>query len=275
MSGSLIITVVAALLSTSALAIYRHVVEDRVPWLTRALTVLASCGFASFAVWAAFEAPIFFLIAIGAFVVMNLLDAFASTTTHFKYQLAQMRVWDEATAELRSLGWIHVASWRLEIAGKFPELTVLDRPDGKERVLALGTATQGGYVEVQTHLDGGLLSTLNKRSRLIRPTWMFKQTFRDMPIGELVQSHEQALGYLEAMGIRPTTFPPEHPIEMMRAESLAHRAFFKKRWWLVAIQPIVNYLTPSRSRPIHEQSDIDRQLERYRAAPAPVLVEDR
>ena len=273
MSGSLLVTLIAAVLSTSALALYRLVLEDRAPWLSRTMTAIGACGFVLFAVWAAFEAPVLFFIAIASFVALNLLDGMLSTLTRLKYQRTHLRVWEEATAELRSLGWIHVGTWQLEIAGKYPEMTVLDRPDRKARVLALGTAAQGGIVEVQTHLVGGLLSTINKRSRLIRPAWMFKQTFRGMPIGELARSHEQALGYLEAMGLRTTPYLPEHPLELMRAENLALRTSFIRRWWLVAIQPIIVYLTPSRSRPLHEQSDIDRQIERFRETPAPVLVE--
>lgn len=266
MDGLTLTGVLIAALSTLSVGIYRHFVEDRLPWVSRTLSIVGAGGILFFCVWAAMEAPDLLVLFLVAFACLNLVDGFVSTSSRLPSQPARLNVWAEPTSDLARLGWVHVGTWHLQLGGKWPELTILDRPDRTARITAIGTASQGGIVEVQTFLDGGqgLLTTLNKRSRLLRPPWHFKQTIKVDNLTDLANLHEEAVTYLEAHGVARTINRPGHPIDAMRSEHQLFRAYVKRRWWLIAIQPLVVYLTPSRSRRIHEQTDIERQLERYR-----------
>lgn len=266
MDGLTLAGVLLAAMSAVSVGIYRHFVEDRLPWVNTALSVLAAGGILVFGTWAVMQAPDLLLFFIAALIGLSLLNGFVSTSSRLPSEAAHLNVWAEPTANLARMGWVYVGTWHLQLGGKWPEVTIYDRPDGRARAIALGTASPGGIVEVQTLLDGGqgLLTTLNKRSRLIRPLWHFKQTLRGADLVEMTMAHEEALSYLAAMGITGTTNRPEHPIEAIRREHEMFRQHFKQRWWLFAIQPLVTYLSPSRSRRLHEQTDIERQIERYR-----------
>lgn len=255
-----------AFVTAVGVGIYRHIVEDRVPLLNRIIDVTGVALFALFAVWAGIEAPELLVVGIGAFVLLNLADALISTSSRLEASPAPPRVWVDPLNDLRRLGWAHLGTWSLDLGGKKPELTIYERPHDGTRVIAIGTAASGGIAEVQSLLDGGggYLSTLNKRSRTIRPPWLFKQSLVGEPFHELVRSHDEALQYLRVMGVTPSPFPAGDPIEAMRAEHRRMRRFVKRRWWLVAFRPLVVWLTPTRARRLHEQSDIERQLERYR-----------
>ena len=255
-----------AFVTALGLGIYPHLVEDRVPLLNRIIDVTGVALFALFAVWAGIEAPKLLLIGIGAFVLLNLADALVSTSSRLDASPAPPRVWVEPLNDLSRLGWAHLGTWSLDLGGKKPELTIYERPHDGTRVIAIGTAASGGIAEVLSLLDGGrgYLSTLNKRSRTIRPPWLFKQALVGDPFNDLVRAHDEALQYLRVMGVTPSPFPAGDPTEAMRAEHRRMRRFVTRRWWLAAIRPLVIWLTPSRMRRLHEQSDIARQLARYR-----------
>lgn len=263
----MLIPIVVSAVSAISIGLYRHLVEDRVPLIPRVLGVIMTGVFVFFAAWAALEAPTLLLVGLGAFLILNLFDGLLATSSRLDTVPAHPFVWAEPLVDLRRSGWTHLGTWHLDVGGKRPELTIYQRPDDGTRLTALGTAPQGGIVEIQSLFDGGIgyLSTLNKRSRTIRPPWMFKQAFPDATVDELVRAHDEAAHYLEVMGATRVPFPEGDPVEAMRVEHRKIRSFVSSRWWLTAIQPLVVLLTPSRSRQLHQQADIERQVERYRA----------
>lgn len=257
--------VAIAAVTALALGIYRHF-EDRIPLFNRILSVIGTAIFVFFAVWAAVEAPGFLLAAIGAFLALNLLYGMASTSSRLEATPVPPRVWVEPMADIRGSGWVHLGSWALEVGDKRPELTIYERPRDGARVTAIGTAAAGGIVEVQSLFDEGrgYLASLNKRSHTVRPTWMFKQALDGEPLADLIRAHDEASEYLRVMGAAPSRFPQGDPLDAIREEHRMMRRFFTRRWWLIAIRPLMVRLSPSRSRRLHEQSDIERQLDRYR-----------
>lgn len=260
-----------AVVTTVGIGIYRHFVEDRVPLVKRVLNAGGLGLFVFFGVWAALEAPELLLMGVGAFLLLNVGDALISTSSRLDAAPAHPHVWVEPLNDLRRSGWVHLGTWNLVLGGKRPELTIYERPHDRSRFIAIGTAARGGIAEVQSLLDDGhgYLITLNRRSRTIRPPWMLKQALVDEPFDALVRNHDEALHYLRVMGVTPAPFPEGDPLETMREEHRSLRRFVLDRWWLAAIWPLVNYLTPTRSKPLHEQSDVDRQLRRYQGSLSP------
>lgn len=235
------------------------------PLLNRITSMLGVAMLVFLAVWAAIESPGWLLAALGAFLTLNLLYGLASTSSRIEASPAPPRIWLDLCHDLHGLDWSHLGTWVLDLGGKNPEVAVHERPADGARVVAVGAAVKGGVVEVQSCLDGGTgyLTTLNKPSRTVRPPWMFKQAV-GRPIPELIRAHDEALQYLRAMGIVTVPFPSGDPLDAIRAEHRMMNQFYKRRWWLVAIGPVVNRVTPSRSKQLHEQSDIERQVDRYR-----------
>jgi hypothetical protein len=261
----MLIAVTLSILSTLGLGIYRHHVEDRLPLVPRIMNALGVALFFFFGAWAAIEAPVLLIAGIGAFVTLNVLNALLTTSQRLDGVPAHPSVWLEPLADLRRTGWSHIGTWHMNLGGKVPEVAIYERPDDGARLMAIGTAAQGGIVEIQTLLDGGrgYLVTLNKKSHTVRPPWMFKQSLVGESISELVRAHDGASQYLSVMGVTPSHFPSGDPLEATTAENRMLRRFFMHRWWLVAIQPVVVFLAPSRVRHLHEQADIDKQVRRY------------
>ena len=127
-------------------------------------------------------------------------------------------------------------------------------------------------MEVESFLDDrrGIMTTIRGKSWALRAPFQFKQSLKDASLESLLRAHDDALYLLHTRRVRTARIEHDDPLEFIQVEQRMLRGFFKRRWWLFAIRPLVIFLAPSRRRPLHEQADFARQIERYDA----VLVAD-
>ena len=93
---------------------------------------------------------------------------------------------------------------------------------------------------------------------------MFRQAL-DLPLDELIRVHDEALFRLRVAGVLPAPPFPGSGLDAERYGSRMLRDDVTRRWYLWALRPIVARVTNSR-RPLVDQEDLDRQVERYRSA---------
>lgn len=240
--------------------------QDRFPRIARTVTfvglLLMFVGF-GLLVWVE---PVVSLLVAGLLLFVNFLLSWVEASARWKARPAENRDvggWAHTIHLLTSMDWVFTDAWLLDLGQARPPFLSFERyPDGT-KVNAVGLHERGGVVTIETFLDDrqGMLVTVRKRSSQLRPPWMFRQVL-DLPLEEMVRSHDEALFRLRVEGILPAPPFPGSGLDAERHGSRMLRRDITSRWYLWAFRPIVARLTNSR-RPLAEQDDFDRQVERY------------
>jgi hypothetical protein len=258
-----VIGTVGLILGTTLFAFSR----DRFPRVARTLSALGLvvmlAGF-GLLVWAE---PRISLLLGGLFVVVNFLLPWIEASARWKASPAENRDiggWASTVHLLTSMGWVFTDAWVLDLGQVRPPFLSFERyPDGT-KLNGVGRHERGGVITIETFLDDrqGMLVTVRKRSSHLRPPWMFRQVL-DVPLEDLVRAHDDALFRLSVEGILPAPPFPGSGLDAERYGSRMVRADISRRWYLWVLRPIVARLTSTR-RPLAEQEDFDRQVERYK-----------
>jgi hypothetical protein len=241
--------------------------RDRFP---RSERVLAGAGFVVLTAalgWLVVTTPWATLAVVAVFLAWNLAMSWAATTTRWNPIPADHRaeaVWQEEIGLVHSMGWDYLGSWVLDLGQVRPTFSSLRRRHDDTRIGMMGKAPTGGVVSIETRLDDGygLLVTLRGRSSQLRPPWMFRQELRGS-LEELIRAHDEALFLLGTRGISPAPRFLGSMLEFERFTTRKYRRDVRSRWFLYMLRPLILRLSASRRRPLHEQADLERQLERY------------
>lgn len=241
--------------------------QDRFPRIARTLTflglVLMILGF-GLLVWVK---PVGSLLLAGLLLVVNFLLSWVEASARWKARPTENQDvggWANTINLMVSMGWVFTDAWLLDLGQARPPFLSFERyPDGT-KLNAVGLHERGGVVTIETFLDDrqGMLVTVRKRSTQLRPPWMFRQVL-DLPLEEMVRSHDEALFRLRVEGILPAPPFPGSGLDAERYGSRMLRQDITRRWYLWVLRPVAARLTNSR-RPLAEQDDFDRQVELYR-----------
>ena len=259
-----VIGTVGLVLGTTLFALSR----DRFPRAARTLIVVGLvvllAGF-GLLVWVE---PVRTLLLGGLIIALSVLLSWVEASALWKALPAEnqdISGWAGTVHLLTSMDWVFTEAWLLDLGQARPPFLSFERhPDGT-KLNAVGRHERGGVITIETFLDDrqGMLVTVRKRTSQLRPPWMFRQVL-DLPLEEMVRSHDEALFRLRVEGILPAPPFPGSGLDAERYGSRMVRRDITRRWYLWALRPIVARLTSSR-RPLAEQDDLDRQIERYRA----------
>lgn len=266
---------IAAVLGGLCIAVF----ADRYPEATRAFVWFGGLLIAVALAWFAMLDPWAPVAIVGLFLLLNWMIALSHTTSSFRANPGTdwaLGVWQEEAELLRSLGWLHRGTWSMDLGRVMPAFTVFERPGDRTRIGMMGTAPRGGIISIDTLLDEGrgVLITLRRESRLLRPRWMFRQELTGS-LTELITAHDEAQFFLQTHGIAPGGTVPGAALEFEKYSNRKLRRHVIRRWWLWALRPVVIRLAPSTRRPLFEQAHLARQIERYRKAirrEAPLVV---
>lgn len=260
------ISVVGVAVGIAALAWAR----DRYPRFARTVEFLGALSLLAAIALVVITEPLLSALIGGVFVLVNLAQAWAGTSTKWKTEPAQARaaiVWSEQIELMVSLGWDHIDTVVIDLGQIRPAFSSLARPSDETRMNMVGTSAKGGLVSIETLLDEGrgLLVTMRKKSSQLKPKWLFRQEL-DLPLEELVRAHDEALFLLSTHGIRVSAEVPWDMLDFEFYTSQRYRRDVRQRWPLWAIRPIAVRLSPSRRRRLGEQTDLADQVEGYRNA---------
>lgn len=243
---------------------------DRYPRWTRVMTAFGLLAIFASLVWFSLLHPVAPVITVAALMSANWALAFGNTLWAVRTKPANswaMSVWRNEMETLLDLGWRHLGTWVVDGGQTQPAFTIFERPHDGTRVGMIGTAPQGGVISIDTLLDDGrgLMVTLRDRSVALKPAWMFRQ---ELPgsLDELIRAHDDALFLLQTRGITPGGTVPGPPLEFEQYTAARIHRHVVRRWWLWALRPIVRRLAPSTRQPLHEQRQLDGQIDRYQTA---------
>ncbi len=257
---------IAAALGGTLISVF----ADRYPAATRAFVWFGVLLITVSLAWFALLNPWAPVIVVALVMLLNWGVAVSHTTSAFRAKPGTgwaLGVWKEEADLLRSLGWIHRGTWIMDVGRAAAAFTVFERPSDRTRVGMMGTAPQGGVISIDTLLDEGrgVLITLQKGSRLLRPAWMLRQEL-DEPLTELIVAHDEALFWLQTLEVTPGGTVPGVPLEFEKYSNRKLRRHMFRRWWLWTLHPLLIRLTPSTQRRLSEQPHLARQIKRYRKA---------